>query len=321
MNKNRFIFRPEKLEYRQVGTNLGYRIGRILWITGSGLLAGLIIIALYSLFFDTPRERQLREENVSLSQDYELLTEKYNQVDTVLRELTRIDENIYRAIFETDPVNSPAAEKSKLRDYSHIFRLLSKTIVDSTAYELNSIIREVRLNSLEYINLEKNVNRKMEMVSHIPGIQPVDNEDLTRLASGYGERMHPYYKIVKFHSGIDFTAPTGTEVYATGDGTIEEIDRTRRGKGNTVVINHGFGYKSVYSHLDKFNVRNGQQVKRGEVIGWVGNTGLSVAPHLHYEVLLNGDHVDPVHYFFLDLDPVNYNKLLELSAKSGQSFD
>lgn len=321
MSRNRFVFKPDKLEYRQVGNNLGYRVGRILWVVASGLFGGFIIILMYSLFFDTPRERELREENSSLSRDHELLSQKYEeQVDTVLRELIQIDENIYRAIFETEPLNSPA-EKSIIRDYSHLFNLMSKVIVDSTANELNDLIRDVRLNSLEYINLERNINLKQEMLAIIPGIQPIRNEDLTRLASGFGERMHPYYKIVKFHSGIDFTAPTGTEVYATGGGTIEEIDRTRRGKGNTVILDHGFGYKTVYSHLDDFNVRKGQVVKRGEVIGWVGNTGLSVAPHLHYEVMLDGKNMDPVHYFFLDLDPVEYHKIIELSAKSGQSFD
>ncbi len=321
MSRNRFVFKPDKLEYHQVGNNLSYRVGRILWITASGLLGGFLIILFYSLFFDTPRERELREENSSLSRDHELLSQKYEeQVDTVLRELVRIDGNIYRAIFETEPLNSPT-EKSRIRDYSHLFKLVSKIIVDSTVNELNALIRDVRLNSLEYVNLERNLSRKQEMLAVIPGIQPIKNDDLTRLASGYGERMHPYYKIVKFHSGIDFTAPTGTEVYATGGGTIEEIDRTRRGKGNTLVVNHGFGYKTIYAHLDDFNVRTGQKVERGEVIGWVGNTGLSVAPHLHYEVLLNGENMDPIHYFFLDLDPVKYDKIIELSAKSGQSFD
>ncbi|MDZ7635760.1 MAG: M23 family metallopeptidase [Bacteroidales bacterium] len=164
-------------------------------------------------------------------------------------------------------------------------------------------------------------SEKEEMLSSIPAIEPLSNKDLKRTASGFGYRIHPIYKISKFHSGMDFTAPTGTEVYATGNGVIETVKSARRELGNHIIIDHGFGYETVYAHLDGFNVRVGQKVKRGDVIGFIGSTGLSTAPHLHYEVLVNGRQVDPALYYFNDLTPEEYDRMLEISSKSGQTFD
>ena len=155
----------------------------------------------------------------------------------------------------------------------------------------------------------------------IPAIQPISNKDLKKTASGWGYRIHPIYKIRKFHYGMDFTAPSGTEIYATGDGVVSELNSSKRGYGNKIVVDHGFGYETLYGHCSAFKVRVGQQVKRGDVIGYVGNSGLSTAPHLHYEVSLNGEKVNPVNYYFNDLTAVEYEDLIELSQKSGQTFD
>lgn len=317
----RYIYDPDNLKYEQIDKNLKSRILRILTWLGSSMVIGLLIIVIYSFFFDTPRERELRQENTSLSEDYRFLNEKYTRIDTVLKELENIDENIYRTIFETEPLEGSKETETGSANYYQLVSQNNRTIVVETKNSLDEIFSEVRLKSGEYIYLEENFSRKAEILTFIPAIQPIKNSDLSRLASGYGNRLHPFYKIVKFHEGIDFTAPTGTEVYATADGLVKEIDRTRRGKGNTIVIDHGNGYESIYSHLDGFNVRQGKAVKRGEVIGTVGNTGLSVAPHLHYEVHLNGESVNPVNYFFLELSPEQYNKMIEISVKSGQSFD
>ena len=159
------------------------------------------------------------------------------------------------------------------------------------------------------------------MLKAIPAIMPISNDDLTRTASGYGLRIHPIYKITKFHSGMDFTAPSGTDVYATGDGVIAAVQSSQRGLGKHIVIDHGFGYSSIYAHLNGFNVRKGQKVHRGDVIGFVGNTGTSVANHLHYEIKLNGKNVDPVNYYFEDLSPAEYERMIEIASKTGQSFD
>ena len=159
------------------------------------------------------------------------------------------------------------------------------------------------------------------MLRSIPAIIPISTKDLTRIASGFGLRIHPVYKISKFHSGMDFTAPLGTEVYASGDGIVESVLSSKRGMGNYIIINHGFGYTSLYAHLESFNVKEGRKVRRGDIIGYVGNTGMSVAPHLHYEIKLNGLNVDPVNYFFNDLSPAEYEEMIEIASKTGQSFD
>jgi murein DD-endopeptidase MepM/ murein hydrolase activator NlpD len=284
------------------------------------LVLSLLLVFLYSVLLDTPREREVKRENQDLARDYELLSEKYAKIDTVLNELKLQDENIYRAIFETDPLEEEDL-KIDYDDYNKLFRLSNERILDSTIHKLQLILDVINVQDPEYSNLMNNAERKEEMLKSIPAIQPILNKDLSRLASGFGNRMHPMYKIVRFHEGMDYTAPSGTEVFATGDGIVEEVDNSRRGRGNTLIINHGFQYSSVYSHLDKFNVKKGQSVRRGEVIAWVGNTGLSVAPHLHYEVRLKGKPVNPVNYYFLELSPSEYYKMIDLSVKSGQSFD
>lgn len=317
----RYIYDPDKLRYEQIDKNLKSKILRILTWVGSSLILGLFIIIVYSFIFDTPRERELRQENVALMEDYKYLSEKYSNIDTVLKEVQNIDKDIYRTIFETEPVKDSLIDQSGYDDYLRLMNLRNRTIVDSTKIGLDELFSSVRLNQSEYLFLQQNVSSRMEKLKNIPAIQPITNSDLSRMASGFGNRLHPFYKIVKHHEGMDFTAPTGTEVFATGDGVIRELDRTRRGKGNTIIIDHGNGYETIYSHLNDFKVRRGQNVLRGEIIGTVGNTGLSVAPHLHYEVRLNGESVNPVNYFFLELNPEQYNKLIELSINSGQSFD
>jgi murein DD-endopeptidase MepM/ murein hydrolase activator NlpD len=162
---------------------------------------------------------------------------------------------------------------------------------------------------------------KEDMMQCIPAILPIKNKDLTRTASGYGLRIHPYYKITKFHYGMDFTAPSGTDVFSTGNGVVSDVLSSKRGLGNHIIIDHGFGYVTIYAHLERFNVRKGQKVKRGDIIGYVGSTGMSLAPHLHYEIKINGLNVDPVNYYFNDLTAGDYEKIIEIASKTGQSFD
>lgn len=317
----RYVYDHENLKYEQIDKNLKSRILRIIAWVASSLVLGLLIIVLYSLFFDTPRERELRQENIALSEDYKFLTRKYARIDTVLKELQSIDQNIYRTIFETEPVSDSQTNENNLEDFFKLIKYDNETIVYKTKLSLDAVFSEIRLQESEYNYLKQDVNHKNELLITIPAIQPIYNPDLSRLASGYGNRMHPFYKIEKFHEGVDFTAPTGTEVYATAGGNVKELNRTRRGKGHTVVIDHGNGYETLYSHLNDFNVRRGQSVQRGDQVGTVGNTGLSTAPHLHYEVRLNGEPVNPINYFFMELTPEQYDKMIELSINSGQSFD
>ncbi len=322
MTRSKFKYDHENLRYLKLNRNFRAKFFRAFtWITASLVLA-IIFNVIYASFFDTPAERQVKQENKALSEYYDMLTHKFVKIDTVLKEILNIDENLYRTIFETEPTfKKEMDDKGNLNEYFELIKVENKELVNSTAKNLVSCLEKARVQIPEYLNLLNYSGSKKEMLIHLPAIQPIRNKDLTRLACGFGVKVHPNYKIRKFHSGMDFIAPTGTEVYATGGGVVENLERTRRGNGNTIIINHGFGYKTIYSYLDNFNVRKGKEVKRGDVIGWVGNTELSIAPHLHYEVHLNDKPVNPVNYFFLELSPEEYNRIILISSKTGQSFD
>lgn len=265
----------------------------------------------------------LKREIAQLTLQYELMNREMENVEKVLTHLQETDDNLYRTIFETEPVPSSYREGGigGVNRYQELEGFSNSELVIETARRLDRIRKKIYVQSESFDELVAFAMEKEEMLSSIPAIQPLSNKDLKRTASGFGYRIHPIYKISKFHSGMDFTAPTGTEVYATGNGVIRTVKSARRELGNHIIIDHGFGYQTVYAHLDRFNVRVGQKVKRGDVIGFVGSTGLSTAPHLHYEVLANGKHVDPALYYFNDLTPEEYERMLEISSKSGQTFD
>jgi len=322
MPRSQFKYDPDNLRYLKLNQNLRSKVFRIFsWVAGSLVLA-IVLNVIYAFFFDTPHESQIRQENRALMQDYEFLSKKYSRVDTVLKEVRSIDENLYRTIFETEPAfRQGGGENENISELFQYLSLDNNELVENTSSELNEIHNKTYIQNKEYGRLMGFSGRKADFLTSLPGIQPIRNQDLTRTASGYGFRIHPIYKIQKMHPGMDFTAPTGTEVFATGDAVVEVVEMSKRGNGNTIVLNHGTGYKTSYMHLDAFKVRTGQKVKRGEVIAWVGNTGLSVAPHLHYEVSLDGNPVNPVNYFFLELSPQSFDKIILISIKSGQSFD
>ncbi len=280
---------------------------------------GYIII---SSFHDTPKVKGLKRQISLLKTSYETFNKDLNNVESLLEYLQERDDNIYRTIFEAEPVHKSVrnAGFGGSNRYSNL-ELSDAEIVVQTAQRLDKIRKKIYVQSVSYDELIDLATNKEKMVAAVPAIQPIANKDLTRTASGWGYRIHPVYKIRKFHYGMDFTAPTGTEVYSTGDGTIELVESSRRGYGNKIIINHGFGYKTLYAHLSGFNVKVGQSVKRGDIIGYVGNTGLSTAPHLHYEVLLNNKKVNPINYYFNDLSSGEYDRMIELSTKFGKSFD
>jgi len=320
MEQSQFKFNPEDLNYRKLDDSLGARIWRIVIYVAAVVVIAVLLNVVYSLFFDTPRERQIRRENEMLLEQYEALSERKQMVDTVMQEVERIDRDIYRVIFETEPVEADEGNEVGLT-YQKLLNTSDEEIVIGSARKLDSMIRHIsRTESIYNILMIKGENR-LEMLPAIPAIQPIENRDLTLIASGFGHRIHPIYKIPKMHNGIDFSAPVGTPVRATGDGLVQSVTRTERGLGNQIVIDHGFGYTSLYASLDELNVRQGVRVKRGDLIGTVGNTGLSVAPHLHYEVHLDGKAMNPINYFFLELSPGEYDRLIVISMMSGQSFD
>lgn len=320
MSRSHFKFDPDHLNYNKLDDSLSARIWRVVIYVAAIVVIAILLNVVYSLFFDTPRERQIRRENELLMEQYEKLSERKSKVDTVMQEVRRIDKDIYRVIFETEPVQS-GLQASRLDEYQELLRQSDEEIVSFTALKLDSMHAHNRYTAPIYDVLMIRGENRAQMLPYIPAIQPIANRDLTLIASGFGYRIHPIYKIRKMHTGIDFSAPVGTPVFATGAGSVEMAVRSGRGMGNRIMIDHGYGYKTLYAYMDDIHVRPGMKVKRGEVIGTVGDTGLSVAPHLHYEVHLNGEPVNPINYFFLEITPRQYDQLILISIKSGQSFD
>ncbi|MCF8224521.1 MAG: M23 family metallopeptidase [Bacteroidales bacterium] len=318
--KTQYKYNPDNVHFDKMNNGFKKLFWRVVTIAFAALFIAIVLNILFVLLFDSPGERMMRSENEELKRQYQVLQERKKTVDTVFGEIQRADENIFRLIFETEPAVSNIPEfttipYSKLKEYS------DREIVMKTAEKLDSMLVKVKNERLDYDILRIKSEDKTVILPYIPAIQPIENRDLTRTASGYGYRLHPIYKIHKFHKGIDFTAPVGTPVFATGNGIVEMTTRSRRGSGNQIIIDHGYGFKSVYSHLNEINTRQRRTVERGEVIGTVGNTGLSSGPHLHYEVLFKGKSVNPVNFFFLELSPREYDKMIILSKNSGQSFD
>ncbi|RPI41851.1 MAG: M23 family metallopeptidase [Bacteroidetes bacterium] len=320
MPPSQFKFNPEDLRYDRLDDSLKARFWRFVIYVAAILVMAILLNVVYSLFFDTPGERQIRRENELLMEQYNSMSERKRRVDTVMKEVQQIDREIYRVIFETEPVDL-REEEGAGTVYQALLRTADRQIVDETASRLDSLARHNRNNDSQYELLRARGEKSGNMLTYIPAIQPISNRDLTLIASGFGYRIHPIYKIRRMHTGIDFSAPVGTPVYATAGGVVEEATRSARGLGNRIVIDHGFGYKTVYAYMDEIRVKKGATVKRGDVIGTVGDSGLSVAPHLHYEIHLDGEPVNPINYFFLELDPGDYDRLILISMKSGQSFD
>jgi len=249
---------------------------------------------------------------------------RLDQMSTILADLENRDDNIYRSIFEAEPIpdNIRKAGIGGINRYKSLERFKDDAeIVINTSKKLDRLAKQLYIQSKSFDEIIELAKQKEQMLAAIPAIQPVSNKDLKRMASGYGMRIDPHYKTPAFHAGMDFTAPTGTPIYATGDGTVIRADRASRGYGNHVRIDHGFGYTTLYAHMSKTNVKVGSEVKRGEIIGYVGNTGKSVGPHLHYEVRKNDKPVNPINFYFSDLTPEEYDLVIQLSSQENQSFD
>jgi murein DD-endopeptidase MepM/ murein hydrolase activator NlpD len=324
MGKSKYLFNRVSLSYDRVRPSLKKRLLILVTYLSALMLIAISLNVIYSSIIDTPKEKALKRENSLLQTQFEILDQKISQLESVLEDIEKRDDNIYRTIFNADPIPHSVRDAGTggVNRYEFLEGYDNSAQIIETAKRLDKLSKAVYVQSKSYDEvIEMAKNRELQL-SSLPAIQPIANKDLTRTASGWGYRIHPIYKIRKFHYGMDFTAPTGTEVYATADGTIEKVDRSRRGYGNRVVIDHGFGYKTMYAHLDGFNnLWKGKQVKRGDVIAYVGSTGLSTAPHLHYEVHLNGKKINPINYYFEDLTAQEFDRMIELSMRPGQSYD
>jgi murein DD-endopeptidase MepM/ murein hydrolase activator NlpD len=323
MPPTKYKFNPDSLSFDKIRLGIKALLLRFLaYFTGS-LIVALIYWVIFASFFDSPKEKALKQEVAQMTIQYDLIHREMANVENVLEDLQKTDDNLYRTIFEAEPVPATLRDGGigGVNRYEALEGYTNSSLVIETANRLDKIRKRVYVQSKSFDDLIKLAKNKEDMLKSVPAIIPISNKDLTRTASGFGWRIHPIYKISKFHYGMDFTAPLGTDVYATGNGTVVGILSAQRGLGKHIIINHGFGYTSIYAHLSNFNVRVGQKVLRGDVIGFVGSTGTSVANHLHYEIKLNGVNVDPVNYYFEDLTAGEYERMIEIASKTGQSFD
>jgi len=323
MPRPKYKFNPESLSFDKVRLGLRDIMLRFLAYFMGSVLIAFVYWLIFAAFFDSPKEKALEREIQQLTIQYDLVNREMADVEIVLEDLQKTDDNLYRTIFEAEPIPTTFREGGVggINRYNNLEGYSNSVLVVETVSRLDKIRKRVYLQSKSFDELISLSRRKEEMLRSLPAILPIANDDLTRTASGYGLRVHPIYKIIKFHSGMDFTAPAGTDIYATGDGVVVAVQSSQRGLGKNIIIDHGFGYSSIYAHLSNFNVRNGQKVRRGDIIGYVGNSGTSVANHLHYEIKVNGRNVDPVNYYFEDLSPSEYERMIEIASKTGQSFD
>ena len=323
MAKVKYYYDTKTLSYKQIKLSKLNKIKNFFYFIIGSAFTGLLMVMVFFQFFDSPKEKMLNREIEQLSTQYEIIQNKLTQVELVLDDLQERDDNIYRVIFEADPIPKSIrkAGYGGVNRYNDLTGYNNSDLIISTANKIDQITKQLYIQSKSFDDIIELAKNKKDMLAATPAIQPVSNKDLSRMASGYGYRIHPIYKTRKLHTGMDFSAKTGTPIYATGNGKIEKVKKSRRGYGNYVVINHGYGYKTLYAHMSKYIVRKGQEVKRGDVIGYVGNTGMSMAPHLHYEVHKNGKKINPVNFYYNDLTPEQYKKMLEICSQNNQSFD
>lgn len=323
MSKVKYRFNTRTLSYERVELTTKVKLLRVLSFLLASSIFGILFFFLVNNYIDSPKEKMLKREKNQLAAQYELLDKRIDQVTKVLEDIQRRDDEIYRVIFEAEPIadNIRKAGFGGVNRYKQLEGFRNSELIIESAQKLDQISKQLYIQSKSYDEVYKMATSKEKMLASIPAIQPVANKDLKRMASGYGMRMHPIYKRRKMHTGMDFSAEQGTEIYATGDAVVAEVENSRRGYGNHVVLSHGYGYKTLYAHMTQYIVRKGEKVKRGQIIGYVGNTGTSVAPHLHYEVIKNGEKVNPVNFYFNDLTPEEYEKMIEFSSTPTQSFD
>lgn len=323
MKKVKYFYNTQTLKYEKLVVSVRVKILRILGFLSAAIVTGVLFLSVSYRFLDSPKEKSLRREIDNLREQYDALQHRMNEAKSQLAELQRRDNQIYRVIFEASPIpdSTRAGKVEKDEELAQLQSFASSDIIASTAALLKELMNRIKSQEKSYGEIDDLVKNKQKMLASIPAIQPVSNKDLSRIASGFGYRIDPIYKTVKFHAGLDFTAPSGTPIYATGDGVVEEASLSDVGYGNHVVVRHGYGYKTLYGHMIRTKVKTGQTIKRGDVLGWVGSTGKSTGPHCHYEVMKNGEKVDPVYFFFNDLSPEEFDRMLKIARSGNQSFD
>lgn len=323
MKKEKYHYNLKTLQYEKIKLSWKVKLLQVFGFTTACVVSGIIIMVVYSLYFDSPLEKFLKEEIKVNEKEMEYMRREMEEMAEVLDNLRERDINTYRVIYEADPVFASPWESGT--GGASKYRELEKYSTGGLMIDLNDRIEDLKQKlvwqSKSYDEIAELIIEKGDMLESLPSIQPVANKDLKRMASGYGWRIDPVYGVKKFHAGMDFSAPTGTEIYATGKGVVEKATYNTGGYGKMILINHGFGYKTLYAHMSDFAVSQGETVVRGQLIGYVGNTGKSVGPHLHYEVLKRDEKVNPVFFYYLDLDENQYEEMLRMSENAGSSLD
>lgn len=321
MQKNKYRFNPQTLRYDEVTRSFKDRLVHFLPKGIAVALMTVLLIFLLSDKIESPREKTLRDENEQLLLQYELMNKKVGEMDLALEELKKRDNNIYSIIFETEPIPDTLYGVGGVNRYKRLENLKNATIVIETSKRIDEL-------TIRYYNVSKSLDMiteqaiyKKDFLASVPSISPLSDRNFKRFASGFGFRLHPIYKTRKMHTGIDLTAPTGTSVYATGKGVVTKVGSSTGGFGNVVMVDHGYGYTTIYAHLSQFSVKENQKLNRGDIVGTVGSTGRSVAPHLHYEVRYYDKPVNPINYYFNDLTPEEYDRIVEISQRPTQSLD
>ena len=324
MSKGKYYYDKKSLSYKKIKMTK-IRLAKLFlsYFFPIIFLAFIVCISVF-YFFETPREKKAIENNEFLLSQLDALNIEMNQLEIVINELGERDDNIYRAFFGEKPIGESIrnAGFGGANRYEKYEGYESSELIIEARKKIDKLTKKIYIQSTSYDELTELVKNKSEMFASIPAIQPVSNIDLKRKTSGFGHRIDPIYKTKKMHYGLDFSAPIGTPVYATGNGTIKKAKKYNSGGyGKYIIIDHGYDYKTLYAHLDEILVKKGSEVKRGDVIGYVGNTGKSTAPHLHYEVHYKDQKIDPINFFFDDLSPEEYDLMLKISSTENQSFD
>lgn len=323
MAKTRYTFNTKTLAYEEHKPNFGQKVFKSFLFLIAALAMSAVIIFLSFTFLSSPKERMQSREIAQYELQLHIMNDRLERLQLLMDEMSDRDDNIYRVVFEAEPIPKSVrrAGYGGIDRYSKLEGYDNSELIVSTAKKLDQIASQIYVQSKSFDEVYEMARNKEKMLASIPAIQPVHNLDLKRLSSFYGYRIDPVYKINKFHRGVDFSAPRGTPIYASGEGKIVSVKKSKRGYGNQIKIDHGYGYVTFYAHIKDFKVKKGEMVKRGQEIATVGNTGKSTAPHLHYEVRKDGRAVNPIYFFFNDLTPEEYEKLLDLSKLPNQSLD
>ena len=323
MKKIKYYYNTHTLRYEKQVVPLRVALLRVLAFISTAIVTGLIIVAIAFRFVDSPKEKLLKVQLDRAEEINRIYTDRYRDIDDRLKLLERRDNEVYRSVFEATPIPDSARAKQieSKKELQLVAGMENSEMTEGIYNSLNTIYNRIANQEGSYKEIEKMIKNKEKLLASTPAIQPLSNRDLNRLSSGFGYRIDPVYKTVKFHPGLDFSAPQGTPIYATAEGTVQTAGNLGNGYGNHIVIQHGYSYSTLYGHMSRIKAKRGQRVKRGEVIGYVGSTGKSTGSHLHYEVFKGRKRLDPIYFFYNDLTPEQYQQILKLAASRNQSFD